>query len=263
MRPDEALFRLREAGVPRAGWHLRRLQEAGGDLAVSVRRVVAGEPVHRVVGRREFHGLDLALAPATLEPRDDTEALVSLALERPFRRFADLGTGPGTVGLALASERPDARGVLTDLSAEALAVAWSNAERLGLAGRLDFHEGSWCAPLGGRFDLIASNPPYIATDVLATLDRAVRDHDPVLALDGGRDGLDAYRAILASAADHLTPDGVLALEIGYDQAAALSGLANEFGWRVDALRRDLGGRDRAVRLVPLQRPKDRGPGVRG
>ena len=246
---EEALATMRAANVPEPGWHLRRLEAAGTDLADAIPRICAGEPIHRVIGRREFHGLDFALAPGTLEPRDDTEALVELVLAHapPSPRFVDLGTGPGTVGLALLSEL-SGEAVLTDVSAQALAAARSNADAFGL--RATFAAGSWCDPLDGTFDFIVSNPPYIRSDVIPTLDPSVRDHDPYLALDGGADGLDAYRAILGGAAAHLRPGGFLALEIGYDQRTEIERLGSELGWRVEEVRHDLGGRDRAVLLRP-------------
>lgn len=252
MTAEEALGRLRAANVPEPGWHLRRLQAAGGDLAVMVERVCEGEPVHRVIGRREFHGLDLALGPETLEPRDDTEALVALAAEHApvDARLLDLGTGTGAVALALLVDLPRATALMTDANADALRVARANAEANGFSDRVRFALGSWLEPVEGRFDAIVSNPPYIASATVDALDPAVRLHDPRLALDGGQDGLDAYRAILAGAAAHLVPGGFLALEIGYDQLDAVTRLAGRGGWRLEEARRDLGGRDRAVLLRP-------------
>ena len=217
-------------------------------------RVSGGEPLHRILGEREFHGLALALGPDTLEPRDDTEALVELALEWARERgpcdvrIADLGTGTGAVGLALLSEWTQAHATLTDISEGALAVARANAERHDLAERTTFSHGEWCEPLEGAFDLVVSNPPYIATDVIGTLDRSVREHDPHCALDGGTDGLDAYRTILVEAPAVLTPDGALMLEIGFDQCETVPHLAAEAGWRMIASRNDSGGIMRAIHL---------------
>ena len=256
MTPDQALARLRAANVPEPGWHLRKLEAAGGDLAAMVERVCEGEPVHRVSGTREFHGLELRIAPDTLEPRDDTEALVQLAVDHAPRgsvHFADLGTGTGAVGCAILSELPHATALLTDLDIVGpLDTAKANAEALGLRKRARFMRSDWLLGLGEAplFDFIVSNPPYIPSAIVDTLDPAVRLHDPRLALDGGLDGLDAYRAILRDAAKHLKPGGFLALEIGYDQLAAVARLAERTGWQVDETRRDLGGRDRAVLLRP-------------
>ena len=224
-------------------------------IEAAIAKVERGMPVHRALGARDFHGLTLALSPETLEPRDDTETLVEAALARlapadhPWR-IADLGTGTGAVGLALLAERPRARLVATDISAGALATAQRNAAANGFTARVETVAGSWCAPLDGRFDAIVSNPPYIASAVVDGLDPSVRDHDPRAALDGGTDGLDAYRAILADAGKHLTENGFLALEIGYDQHEAVTLLADGLGWSVLSRHTDLAGRDRALVLRP-------------
>lgn len=252
--PD-AMARLREAGVAEPGWHLRKLKaaaEEGGDLGAMVQRVCAGEPVHRVIGAREVGGHTFAIGPDTLEPRDDTMALTEIAFHHApvDARFADLGTGTGLVGLSLAWDLPGGRGVLTDVSEGALAVARANAERLRLADQVAFAHGSWFEPLEGTFDAIVSNPPYIRTDVIPTLDPSVRDHDPHLALDGGADGLDAYRAILSGAATYLREGGFVALEIGFDQRDAVSDLAHGLGWHLFDHRRDMGGHVRALAFRP-------------
>ncbi|SCM78483.1 Release factor glutamine methyltransferase [uncultured Pleomorphomonas sp.] len=222
-------------------------------------RRAAGEPVGRILGTASFYGLDFALGPDTLEPRPDTETLVEVALAavRTGRipgvspdgdglRLVDLGTGTGAVAVALLARLPRARGLATDLSADALAVARDNAARHGVGDRLDFAQGDFFAAAGGRFDLVVSNPPYVATGVIAGLDREVRLHDPLLALDGGVDGLDAYRAILGGIREHLAPGGVLAVEIGWDQGAAVVALFGAAGLSEIEVRRDLGGRDRVV-----------------
>ena len=247
MTDDEALARLRRAGVTEAGWHLRRLREVEGfDAALT--RVCAGMPLFRAIGRREVGGLVFDVSPDTLEPRDDTMALVELAFRHAptDARFADLGTGTGLVGLSLAWDLPGGRGILTDASEGALEVARSNAERLRLADQITVVLGSWLEPLDGTFDFIVSNPPYIRTDVIPTLDASVRDHDPHLALDGGADGLEAYRAILRDAAGYLREGGFVALEIGYDQREAVRALAERHGWRLFDERRDLNGHVRAL-----------------
>ena len=253
MTEAEALARLRAAGVAEPGWHLRRLKAAGGDLDAVVERVCAGVPVFRAIGQREVAGLSFAISVDTLEPRDDTVALASLASHhaRPDARFADLGTGTGLVGLHLARDLPGARGVLTDVSEGALATARANAQQLNIADRVDFVRGSWLEPLAGTFDAIVANPPYIATAVIPTLEPAVRDHDPHLALDGGADGLDAYRAILSGAAAYLREGGFVALEIGYDQREAVMRLAANHGWEPFAEQRDLGGHVRALAFRPV------------
>lgn len=228
--------------------------DAAERLGEFVRRRVAGEPVGRVVGRRLFYGLDLELSEAVLEPRDDTGTLVDLVLaqleDRAWpRSFADLGTGTGAVALALLSQLSNAAGVATDISADALRVAERNAKAHGLSGRLLLRCGSWLEALDkdSRFDFIVSNPPYIRSDDMASLQAEVRRHDPQIALDGGMDGLEAYRS-LANAGAHLKPNGFLAVEMGYDQAEQIGELMEAAGWHVVQVARDLSGRDRAMVL---------------
>lgn len=198
------------------------------------RRRTAHEPVARIIGRKEFWGLDLRVSAATLVPRPDTETVVDAALEifrgatQPLR-IADIGTGSGAILLALLSEFPCAAGIGTDISAAALATAELNARRLGLAGRASFVRCDYASALSGPFDLIVSNPPYIRSADIAALDRDVRDHDPHLALDGGADGLDAYRAIVPQAAALLGPDGALIVETGHDQGVQVSELMHASG----------------------------------
>ncbi len=224
-----------------------------GTLATLTQKILGGTPLWRAIGHRPFHGLDLALGVETLEPRDDTETLVEAALgcitdrTAPLR-IADLGTGTGAVALALLSELPNAKAVLTDISADALEVTAHNAAANGFVDRIEIRQGDWLEPLEGHFDLIVSNPPYIASAVVDALGATVRDHDPRRALDGGEDGLDAYRIIFAEAGDYLAPGSHLAIEIGYDQRESVSALADAFGWRVVACHRDGGARDRAVIL---------------
>ncbi|MGI9355622.1 MAG: peptide chain release factor N(5)-glutamine methyltransferase [Rhizobiaceae bacterium] len=209
------------------------------------------EPVHRLIGWREFHGLKLAVSPATLEPRDDTETLVDLALtqiedkKRPWR-FADLGTGTGAVALALLSELPNATALATDIDAEALDTAQRNAEANGLSARFETVCGNWLDVLAEPFDFIVSNPPYVPSATIETLHPNVRDHDPRKALDGGVDGLDAYRSITASAALFLEPGGFLALEIGHNKAGAVSALALAESFAATTVKRDLAGNNRAL-----------------
>jgi release factor glutamine methyltransferase len=224
-----------------------------------ISRRAAGEPVGRILGNASFYGLDFALGPDTLEPRPDTETLVEVALAavRSGRiagvspdgdglRLLDLGTGTGAIAVTLLTKLPRARGLATDLSPGALAIATGNADCHGVSGRLDFATGDFFAAVTGVFDLVVSNPPYIARDTIAGLDREVRLHDPRLALDGGVDGLDAYRAILGGRQDHLAPGGFIAVEIGWDQAAAVGDLFGTAGLSEIEVHRDLGGRDRVV-----------------
>lgn len=206
----------------------------------------------RILGVREFYGRPFALGPQTLVPRPETELLVDLALDiardAPDLRFVDLGTGSGAIAVSILAEVPGARGVATDLSAEALVVAAANARRHGADGRLDLRRGDWFAPLAGneRFDLLLSNPPYVGSGDIEMLAPEVARHDPRLALDGGPDGLDAYRAIAAGAAAHLRPGGRVAVEIGAGQADAVAALFADAGLADIERRRDLAGRDRVI-----------------
>jgi release factor glutamine methyltransferase len=235
-------------------------------LAAFAQRRIAGEPVARIIGHQEFWGLPLQLSPATLVPRPDTETVVEAALDiarnwsdqdgadREALRIADLGTGTGAILLALLSEWPNASGVATDLSLEALVTARDNADRLGLADRARFVACDYAAALAGPFDLIVSNPPYIPAAEIATLAVEVRSHDPRRALDGGDDGLDAYRAIAPQAAARLRPGGALIVEVGQGQSAAVAALMTAAGLTPgEGPRPDLGGIFRAVigRKPPL------------
>ncbi|GLS56238.1 release factor glutamine methyltransferase [Methylobacterium gregans] len=227
--------------------------EGASRLADALHRRLAGEPVARILGAWEFWGLPFRLSPETLVPRPDTETLVDAALRlRPDRsaplRVLDLGTGSGCILTALLSEYPQAFGVGLDRSPGALRTARINADLNGVGARAAFLAGDWCDPLAGPpFDLVVSNPPYIATGVIVGLDREVREHDPAAALDGGADGLAAYRRILEALPGRLAPGGAALLEIGFDQAAALEALAAGFPQR--EIVRDLAGHDRVMILA--------------
>jgi release factor glutamine methyltransferase len=215
----------------------------------------AGEPVARILGAREFWGLPLSVTSATLVPRPDTETVVEAALEilrTEYRhdrllRIADIGTGSGAILLALLSEWPNAWGVGTDISEAALRPAKANAGRLGLAPRAAFVACDYTAALSGTFDLIASNPPYIRSGDIDALAAEVRDHDPRRALDGGADGLDAYRLIAPQAARLLAPGGSLVLEVGYGQSGDVGRLLTMAGLSLAGEpKADLAGIRRAV-----------------
>lgn len=227
------------------------------DLA---RRRLAGEPVGRLLGYKEFWGLPLKLSAATLVPRPDTETVVELALEilraRPHPaqpwRIADIGTGSGAILLALLSELPEACGFGTDISAAALRTAHANAINLGLADRAVFIACDYAAALTGPFDLIVSNPPYIRSAEIGQLATEVRDHDPRQALDGGTDGLDAYRALIPQAARLLAPGGALVVEAGRGQSGDVQDLMTSAGLTVKgAAKADLAGIHRAVAGLKL------------
>ena len=271
----EARRRLAEAGIAEAAQEARAL--VGGLLGLSstafvtdgarvlddeeisvieasLARRTAREPVHRILGRRAFSRLDLLLSPETLEPRPDTEILVDTLVpharrtvaERGGCRILDLGTGTGAICLALLDLVPGTTGVGADLSPGALETARRNADINGVAGRFETVESDWFSAVNEAFDIIVSNPPYIVRSVVGTLDEEVRLHDPILALDGGEDGLDAYRAIAAGAGGHLRENGLVAYEIGYDQKESVTALMRDKGFaRLEALK-DFGGNDRVL-----------------
>jgi release factor glutamine methyltransferase len=259
---DARLLALEAFGLTLAALVAEGDAEASGPerarLEGLVERRLAGEPVDRILGRREFWGLDFALSPETLAPRPDSETVVEAALAeigRPDRALAilDLGTGTGCLLLALLSELRSAWGIGIDRSPGAAAAARRNAEALGLGARARFVVGDWAAALDGSVDVLVSNPPYVASAEIGRLDAAVRDHDPRLALDGGDDGLDAYRAILADAPRLLAPGGVAVLELGAGQRPAVSALAIRSGLSVVRAVPDLAGLDRAITLRPAAR----------
>lgn len=195
--------------------------------ALAARRL-AGEPVSRILGTREFWGLEFALSPETLDPRPDTETLVQAVLDavrpraREPMRLLDLGTGTGCILVALLHELPFAFGIGTDISHAALATARDNARRNGVSARAGFVQSDWLAGVDGRFDVVVANPPYVAGAEIASLSSEVRCHDPIAALDGGMDGLTAYRAIVPDLTSVLAPGGVAAFEVGAGQAHAVA-----------------------------------------
>lgn len=227
--------------------------DAALTLDAALARRLSGEPVARILGAWEFWGLPFRLAPETLVPRPDTEILVEAALAAvPDRnaplRCLDLGTGSGCILVALLSELPHAVGIGVDRSPGALHMAQQNAMANAVDRRAAFMAGDWCDALRGGFDLVVSNPPYIADDLIQDLDRDVRAHDPRAALAGGPDGLTAYRRILEGVRANalLAPGGRLLFEIGYDQADSVRDLARAAGFTDRGLKRDLAGHDRVL-----------------
>ena len=266
-----ATSRLREAGVPDPARDARRLlawsldsttdrlalalPEALGEgaprFASAVAARAARQPVSQITGSRAFYGRDFAVDGTVLDPRPETELIVDLALDDPFERVLDLGTGTGCILLTLLAERPSAIGTGTDISADARALATGNAMALRVSDRAEIAPADWFSPRGGegpsgRYDLIVSNPPYIAAAEMAGLAPEVRDWEPEGALTDGQDGLSAYRAIAEGAVSHLTPRGRLIVEIGPAQAAAVSALFEAGGLEDIRVHPDLDGRDRAV-----------------
>ena len=240
-------------GLDHAGLAAAATQQISDLTATQIERFaarrLAGEPVARIVGQKEFWSLPLAITPAVLVPRPETETVVELALSLIDRaaplRLADLGTGSGAILLALLSELPQARGTGIDISADALHVARANAERLTLADRSDFALRDF-ASVDGAFDLVVSNPPYIASGDIAALAPEVREYDPRQALDGGPDGLAAYRTIATVAPRLLHHAGHLVVEIGAGQEAPASELFAHNGLAITDVRHDLSGIPRAL-----------------
>jgi release factor glutamine methyltransferase len=229
-----------------------KLTAAQGDAidAFAARRLKY-EPVSRILGHREFWGLDFKLNAATLDPRPDTETLVSaaLALKARYpgpRRILDLGTGTGCILLAILSDWPETVGLGVDRAPEAVKGAQENAARLGFAGRASFREGNWCDGITEHFDLVVSNPPYIALGERSTLAPDVATFDPHLALFAGEDGLDAYRALIPAAKTRLKEEGRLLLEIGATQAEAVENLLLEAGFAFESRVSDVGGKIRVL-----------------
>jgi release factor glutamine methyltransferase len=217
-------------------------------------RRAAGEPLSRIVGKREFWGLSFAITSHVLDPRPETETIVEAALSILSDRredplcVLDLGVGSGVLLCALLTAFGAARGIGVDISADAADVAQGNLQACGLSLRAEIRVGDWMSGLEGRFDLIASNPPYIPTADLAGLPREVRDFDPWLALDGGIDGLVAYRRILTESRRILAPRGWLLVELGVGQATDVTAIANQCGFTDATTYQDLGGVDRVVAL---------------
>ncbi len=266
---EEAITQLNRAGIEDAGREARRLltlclgiepydllkdptaplKEAERErLYAWLARRLRHEPLSRIAGAREFWKHSFALNPATLEPRADSETLISAVTEsgRVPMRILDIGTGSGCLLISLLYEYPEAQGTGTDISGLALAAARQNAASIGVHRRSNFVETSWCDGITENFDLIISNPPYIRSAEIAGLESEVKDYDPRAALDGGADGLDAYKAILPQAFQRLLPGGTLACEVGYDQAEDVARLFRSHGFTDIILRKDTGGIERVV-----------------
>ncbi|MEL6510922.1 MAG: peptide chain release factor N(5)-glutamine methyltransferase [Pseudomonadota bacterium] len=205
-----------------------------------------GRPVSKIIGARDFWKYRFLVTDDVLDPRPETETLVASALEQPFTNLLDLGTGSGCILLSLLAERPQAAGMGVDISDAALAVAAQNAQRLDVAARVTLHRSDWFESVTGQFNLIVSNPPYIAAAEMPGLAADVRLHDPRIALTPGGDGLEAYRKIVAGAAPHLVPKGRLIVEIGPTQAQAVAQMMQDAGFGRITVLPDLDGRDRVV-----------------
>ena len=267
MTRDEARRILTEAGVADPVGDVRRLWETAflsvgekvgkqdrdnpNQLTISafrnfVERRARREPVSHIVRGRNFWKGWFYVNADVLDPRPETETLVELALSGPFSRVLDLGTGSGCILISLLMERPEAKGVGTDISDKAVLVAGRNAAFHKVADRLILPLSDWYADIGGRFDLIVSNPPYISAEEMHDLQPEVRDHEPRIALTDEADGLTAYRRIAAGALDHLAPGGRLLVEIGPTQGEAVRKLFIDAGLENTVVHPDLDGRDRVV-----------------
>ncbi|SFE13928.1 peptide chain release factor N(5)-glutamine methyltransferase [Roseivivax sediminis] len=264
-----ATRRLAEAGVAEAARDARRLLAHALDIAPGRLSLAAPEPltelargqferlvearasrvpVSHLTGTRSFWGRDFRVTPDVLDPRPETETLVAEALSASFTRVLDLGTGSGCILLSILAEAPEATGLGTDISGPALAVARENSARLGLEGRAELREGTWVGPLAAddRFDLVVSNPPYIAAAEMAGLAPEVRNHEPPAALTDNGDGLSAYRAIAAAVPGHMTPGARILVEIGESQGEAVARIFATAGLTEPRILPDLDGRDRVV-----------------
>lgn len=257
-----ATARLSAAGVPDAAKDARMLLAHAAGLAsdrlilhmgdtlangdafeAALTARLQRQPVSQIIGRRSFWGRDFHVTRDTLDPRPETETLIELALREPFRNLLDLGTGTGAICLTLMAET-QAEGTATDISGAALAVAKGNAQRLGMHPRLILSD--WFAQVDGRFDLIISNPPYIAESEMSGLSPEVREWEPHLALTPGGDGLSPYHALAAGAVRHLEPAGRILVEIGPTQGCAVSAIFAAAGLESPAVHTDMDGRDRVV-----------------
>jgi release factor glutamine methyltransferase len=263
---------LADAGITSAAIDARLLMAAAADIDMAalisrardplpalararfdahLTRRLGGEPVARILGEKEFWGLRFEIGAATLVPRPETETLVACVLERARRRkpdiaVCDLGTGSGAILAALLKELPQAHGTGTDMSAAALDLARRNAERHGVANRVTFEQVAFADGPRGPFDVVVSNPPYVRSAAIPCLERDVREFDPRVALDGGADGLDAFRAILARADVLVAEGGIAAFETGHDQADEVADLCRAHGLVNVEVRNDLSGAGRVV-----------------
>lgn len=263
----DAVQRLKAAGVPDAANDARVLlaaalgversrltlvmpddMPAGAQTAfeTSLMARISRQPVSQIIGHREFYGHQFAVTSDVLDPRPETELLVQTALRAPFETVLDLGCGSGCILLTLLAENPNATGLGVDCSDPALTVARGNAVDLGVQQRSRFALSDWFSNITGSFDLIVSNPPYIAANEMAALAPEVRDWEPEFALTPGGDGLDAYRAITAAASLHLTQSGRLIVEIGPTQAKDVQALFKAAGLHGITCLQDMDGRDRVV-----------------
>jgi release factor glutamine methyltransferase len=236
--PDKLMMILPETIMPSG---LNRL-----DAALKAR--LERQPVSHILGRRNFWGRDFKITSEVLDPRPETECLIEIALAQPYSNVLDLGTGSGCILLTLLAENPQATGLGIDVSKEALDIAVENRKQLGLDRTAIFKQSDWLAGVAGQFDLIVSNPPYIAMAEMAGLAPEVLRWEPMAALTPGFSGLEAYEVIASGVAEFLAPSGRILLEIGPTQALDVCNLFLAAGFEIIALHPDLDGRDRVVEL---------------
>lgn len=244
------------AGIPKSEFFFARDKELGEDISKRISAIidrrVQGESLGRILGYRDFWKSRFYLSPDTLEPRPDTETLIEEALHDHHspKRILDLGTGTGCILLSLLQEFPEATGVAVDKAQGACVAATENAKRLGLENRTTILNGSWFDPIpeGQKFDLIVSNPPYIPSQEIRNLQVEVKNHDPILALDGGEDGLLPYKYLCSNLKRYLEADGIVVLEFGVGQAFDITRIVEEAGATLIRVTNDLGGVPRVIKF---------------
>lgn len=245
------------AGISKSDFIFERDKDLPDDISAQINdiidRRVQGESLGRILGYRDFWKSRFYLSPDTLEPRPDTETLIEEVLHQHQspKRILDLGTGTGCILLSLLQEFPDALGVAVDKAYGACVAAEDNAKRLGLENRTTILNGSWLDPIpeGTKFDLIVSNPPYIPSLEIRNLQPEVKNHDPILALDGGNDGLLPYKYLCSNLKRYLEPNGIVVLEFGVGQAYDISRIVEEAGATLIRVTRDLGGHERVIKFT--------------
>ncbi|MFO0389683.1 MAG: peptide chain release factor N(5)-glutamine methyltransferase [Alphaproteobacteria bacterium] len=254
---DARLLLLHVMGIAHEQWVVSPDMDMTSEQATLyeslIARRAAREPIAHIIGKREFWSMDFKVTNATLDPRPDSETIIEALLQRiPDKNAAlnilDLGTGTGCLLLTLLKELPNAKGLGIDLSREAMAVAQENALSLGLSARAHFQHGNWCEGVSGSFDVIISNPPYIPTTSIRSLAPEVAQYEPKLALDGGEDGLDCYRNILAALPTILNQEGIAAFEVGAGQIQSVAEIASENGLQLEGMRKDMQGIPRCLLL---------------
>lgn len=238
---------LEAAGIESATRDAQILAREADDFDVAIARRATHEPVSHILGKRAFWNHEFLVTSDVLDPRPDTETLVEKALEVPFERVLDLGTGSGCILISLLSERTGASGIGVDISENALRAAQTNANEIGVSDRAEFQLSDWFSNVVGTFDMIVSNPPYIDAKAYETLDATVKDFEPKIALTPGGDGLAPYRSLAKHGRDFLIDKGWLMVEIGFDQETSVPSIFKEDGWNQVEVVHDLNDRPRVVK----------------